>query len=281
MARSCCYTHTMRLFRFLFPKYSGILFTLCVFAFLLVFLPRNQSFQQRSASLKTDITSPAQQVTKQVERGANAVLGTTSGSMYFSSNSNSYSNGGVVVLSTNQKSEITIDGYQVSGAGSFTLYKVSKDDLLNYLVYKRQVGENYGSALSKVNNLDLNKMTKVLSFEQPIDLYANQTITMALPFHNDEIGVWFLKGRVNDVDVETMIIRSNLGAIVHEGNNENIFWVQDNLYRNAPDVHLDLMNAENALTNLGQLSTDQEGVTTSAVKVLSILLSHRKVKTSH
>lgn len=196
---------------------------------------------------------------------AGMVLSTSDGSLNFVSNRNSWSNGGVVVLSASKTPEISVNSYSVNGTGHFKLYKVSRDDLINYLLYKKDTTSNYSSGIHKVYQLDRSKITLQTSFNHEIVSVANQENKTILPLPLEGTGVWFLEGQVNDTQVESMIVRSNLGAIVHQGDNQNIFWVQDSNYASVSEAHLQLVNAENSVSNLGEVVTDGSGLATASV----------------
>lgn len=192
------------------------------------------------------------------------VLGTSDSSLYFSSQSNGWSNGGVIVLSSSNNPEISINSYDVSGTGKFNLYKVNKDDLLKYLTYKREKNGDYYQSITKIFPPNTDSFELVNTFDHQVTRYnENSDRTISLPLSGT--GIWYLKGSVGNSDVETMIVRSNIAGIVHQGNNENIFWVQDNAFRAVSDAQIELLNTENTPTSLGQIVTGSDGIASSVV----------------
>lgn len=187
------------------------------------------------------------------------------GSLTFVSGGNSWSNGGVVVMNASQPAKLSLNTYSVNGKGKFTIYKVSKDDLLNYLLYKKVTNDTWGTALHRMYILNRSNLTVERSFEQDVFTSINSMGEINLDLGLSGTGVWFVEGNVSGKTVESMIVRSNLAAIIHKGDNQNIFWVQDSGYGSVSDASLDLLNLERSVTSLRQLTTSQEGLATDTV----------------
>jgi uncharacterized protein YfaS (alpha-2-macroglobulin family) len=187
------------------------------------------------------------------------------GSLTFVSGGNAWSNGGVVVLNATLPSKLSLQTYSVNGKGKFTIYRATKDDLLNYLLYKKVTNDTWGTALQRMYILNRSGLTVERSFEQDIFTSTNQTGQVSLDLGLQGTGVWFIEGQVAGKNVESMIVRSNLAAIIHKGDNQNIFWVQDTGYASVQDATLDLLNLERSVTSLRQLTTSAEGLATDTV----------------
>lgn len=193
------------------------------------------------------------------------VLGTSDGSLAFETTRNGSSNGGVIVMSAAEQPIIELSSYQVSGTGKFSLYPVSRDDLLNYLVYKKNSDPEAYNPNEKVFHIDENTLTGKKTFEQEIHSTSNSNQNNSFSLPVEGTGIWFLRGEISGSNVETMIVRSNLGGIVHEGDNENVFWVQDTSYSSVADVTVDVYNSENSISKLDTIVTNQDGIATDAV----------------
>lgn len=190
-----------------------------------------------------------------------AVLG-TEGEISFSTSNNYSSNEGVLVLNAQIPAQVTLSSYQISGMGNFKLYKVTKNELLNYLLYRRG-NEEYGtSGIEKLYKFDTNSVPVDKSFDQQITADSQNRKPNVLSLPIDGTGIWMLEGTVNGAHAESLVIRTNLAAVIHKGDNQNVFWVQDTNYASVPDASVELINAENSITSLGQFVTNQDGLVT-------------------
>lgn len=194
---------------------------------------------------------------------AGSVLGDQE-TINFRSSSNSGSNGGLLVLNAKDTPVISVETYQTSGNGSFKLYKANKTDLLNYLLYKRNDSSAYGASIEKIFKFDTNSVPVEKTFEQQIVSPTSNDNPNDITLPIEGVGIWFLEGTVNGIRTETMVVRSNMAAIVHKGDNQNIFWVQSTDYANVADASVELFNTENAVTSLKQITTNQDGLVTDS-----------------
>lgn len=193
------------------------------------------------------------------------VLGLNVGSMSISSAQSGETNGGVIVLSAAESPVINISSYEINGMAQFSIYPVSKADLLNFLIYRRKPDAESYPPNERVFQVDESTLSGKKTFEQQIrsSQPSNQTNSISLPIEGT--GIWYFKGSVDGKTVESMVVRSNLGAIVHKGDNENVFWVQDTTYQSVADVQVETYNTENVLSKLDTLVTNQDGLATNAV----------------
>ncbi|MBP7875549.1 hypothetical protein KA012_00960 [Candidatus Woesebacteria bacterium] len=214
-----------------------------------------------ATATKNDATAGTSETT------TGAVKGDSTGTISFSSPNTYRADGGVIMLSASQSPTVMLDSYQVEGMGTFTVYPLGKMELLNYLVYTRDDDrDSYRAGIHQKFSIDSSSLAGAQSFQQQIYSTNNnydQKIALNLPVSST--GVWYLTGQVGDHKIHTVVVRSNLGAIIHGGDNTNIFWVQDSNYTNVAEANIELLNLENSISSLGQLTTDQSGLASNAM----------------
>lgn len=192
-----------------------------------------------------------------------------SGSLNFKTGEWGYSNGGVVVLSASETPELTlVSSGGASGEGAFRIYPVSKEDLFHYLTYRTppESAGGRGSSIERLYRIDptqLAEPTNVGVMIQPTVNDQSQETILTLPI--SDTGIWFLEGGAGGATVQTMIVRSHLAGIAHEGNNESIFWVQDSNYQSVPDAQLELVRLEGGRQVFGTATTNADGLAVAAV----------------
>ncbi|MDQ5951163.1 MAG: alpha-2-macroglobulin, partial [Patescibacteria group bacterium] len=265
-----CYTYFVKRLDIFFRKtLVGLLSLVFLFTTAQVAITSYNSFtstpQQPQPIEAPDHFLLNEQLTQ--ESAPEQVLGDSDRAISFSGADNSISDGGVIVLNAKDRAQITVTNYNKPGNATFKLYKVSKDDLLNYLLYRKTSPEPY-SSIEKIFSFDTSSISIDSSFEQEIKgtttdrQWSGEPTPLSLPV--DGSGIWYLEGELNGLRSETMIVRSNLAAIIHKGNNENIFWVQDTNYQNSADTTIELINTENSVTRLGEFTTDGDGIVKDA-----------------
>ena len=252
---------------FNFPVFKKLYFFLFLLFFTFLLLNGINYFESRIFQ-ETDSTPPnflttLIEVTPPTSPGV--VLGTSS-KINFVTESGLSSDGGMIVLSNNTLPQISVQTYEnATTKVQFSLYQASKEDLINYLIYTKEHQSNWGTPLKKAYQLDTSKLSLVGSFEKDIQSNRGSRNSDILDLPIDKTGVWFLQGKYSDQTIETMVLRTGLGTIAHEGDNELIFWVQDEKYQSAPKADLALYNLEGAPNQINLLSTNEQGVARAAV----------------
>ncbi len=215
-------------------------------------VPENFIINNPSTPIEAPLDNTTQSISKVLEKSTE---------FSFSGSDNYGSNGGVIVLSAKTPSTIKVENSKTTvGLGTFTLYKVTKSDLLNYLVYKVIEDNSWGNQIEKLYKFDTTSIPVDKTFQQQVtynkDTYESNPINLPL----EDIGIWFLRGEVNGGKSETMLIRTNLSGIIHKGDNENIFWIQDTNYTSVNDANIDLYNSNKKISKLESLNTDDRGL---------------------
>lgn len=216
------------------------------------------------------------QSVKQNNKSSNAnpqVLGDTSKSIYISATDDSYTRDGVINLSSFQEPSVFINTYNITDKVELKLYKVTEDDLLNYLVHDK---DNY---LTKKNVDADNDYEFITSKEVAVESQANSKVLLPL----DETGIWYLQVKEQNSDFvsEAFIVRSNLALLTITGDNEFVFWAQDLASKRSLDSgEVTLYSLENEIKPLGQVNLKSDGTATHAIRAdaeVAILKSDDKM----
>ncbi len=176
------------------------------------------------------------------------------GQIYIYSNSNgqSSSTGGVISLASTGEPSISVGGYQISGNAKVDLYKSNDDAVLDYLTH-----DSKGQQIQKTP--DPSKITFIKTFYQQINTSNNSQSKILLPL--DNTGIWYVKININGINTDAFVVRSNLGVLAKEGNNEIIFWGQDyKTKRSITNAQVILYNLENSRKELQRVNFDNNGI---------------------
>ncbi|MCL4365703.1 MG2 domain-containing protein, partial [Patescibacteria group bacterium] len=139
--------------------------------------------------------------------------------IYISSSGEGYSSGGVIELSSTDEPAVVIGGYNVSGTAEVAVYQANDDVLLDYLTHDKD-------GKQKKQTPDLSKIHYVTTVKKDINTgNSSRGDKISLPL--SEVGIWYLDIKLGSTKTNAFIIRSNIGAIAKEGDNEFIFWGQD------------------------------------------------------
>lgn len=227
------------------------------------FWPANLSFKQSPPENFIENTQKSEVDYQEL------ILGSHDGSIRFSGHRYGYSNGGLIILDYNTAPEFKIGAERLSGTANFKLYKVSKQDLLNYLVYKYEDDESSGE-INKAFKIDVNQLGQAQEFSHQLVTdergYATSELNQVeLPINQNDTGIWFAQVEINGQTAETMILRSNINGIVHQGDNENIYWAQDFDRSKVSGVNVELVNLQDSVKTLQTTSTDSQGLAKSSV----------------
>lgn len=139
--------------------------------------------------------------------------------IYVSANGEGYASGGVIELASTDEPAVQIGGYNVSGTADVAVYQANDDVLLDYLTHDKD-----GKQLKKTP--DSGKIQYITTIKK--DLSSGNTgegSKVTLPL--SEKGIWYLKIKIGSTSTDAFVIRSNIGAIAKEGDNEFIFWGQN------------------------------------------------------
>lgn len=172
--------------------------------------------------------------------------------IYVSGGDQGYSNGGVIALASTDEPAVVIGGYNISGNAEISLYEANENSLLEYLTHDKD-----GKQTKK--DPDVNQFHYVTSVNQNINTRSYQGSKVSLPF--GETGIWYLKVKIGSASSDAFVLRSNVGVLTKEGDNEFIFWGQNfKTKRSISDGIVKILNLQEGLKEIQTVSFDHEGV---------------------
>ncbi|MFC1711384.1 alpha-2-macroglobulin family protein [Patescibacteria group bacterium] len=196
-------------------------------------------------------TAPIQKIKKKIE----SVLGessTLSPRLYISGGKEGSLGGGMISLAATDEPAIELTSLEITGEAEITIYKGDKESLLDYLVH-----DSDNNQINK--NIDVSKFEKVGLIKEDIASGWNKSTKVTLPIEG--FGIWLLQIKLGEVTEKAFLVRSNIGSLVKEGDNEYIFWNQNietkRALNNGEVKIYDLLNGKKELATLG---IDSEGV---------------------
>ncbi len=194
------------------------------------------------------------------EKPEGDVLG-LSDSVYFTSNIGRNMNEGVIVLSSAMEPVVEIRSWNFKEEVNFSLYKINEEDLLNYLRYSSKESEGwYGSQLKKLYEFDTNQLELVSTFNQQIGGDSSQDHQSRPNLDLEQEGIWYLEGTHQDQKIKTVIVRSSLAGVANKSDNKITFWVQDSDKKLVADAKIKLLNTQDTVKTLGDVSTNDQGI---------------------
>lgn len=183
------------------------------------------------------------------------VLGRRTPRIYVSGGKQGYSGGGMIALASTDEPAVNIGGYDVSGKVEVSVYEAEEQALLDYLTHDKD-----GKQIKK--NPDINKFRFIKKLDHTITSTYGDGSKLLLPI--GESGIYFLRIKQGSVSEDSFIVRSNIGAIVKEGDNEYIFWAQN--FKNRRSLNegsLSIYNLQDNLKEIASVSFNGEGIAKS------------------
>lgn len=176
--------------------------------------------------------------------------------IYISGNGEGYSTGGVIELASTDEPAVRIGGYNISGTAEIALYQSNDDALLDYITHDKD-----GKQLKKTP--DGSKIRFVTNIKKDINLgNNNEEAKISLPL--SEKGIWYLKIKIGSIETSAFIVRSSIGAIANEGDNEFIFWGQNlKTKRSLTEGIVIPYNLQNGRRELARSSFNSDGIAKS------------------
>lgn len=160
-----------------------------------------------------------------------------------------YGRGGVIPVSSVGESSINIDSYDVTGIADVRIYEAGKNNLLEFLVHDEK-----NDQINK--KIDFNNLKLVAATKHEIKYGGSK-----FSFPEKLLGIYVLNIKINNIEENVFIVRSNTGAVSTEGDNEIILWTQD--FRTKKSVAGAKGTIYNLLEKQEILSTilfDEEGI---------------------
>lgn len=210
---------------------------------------KNQFSTKEGSSLQSEqAQSELQKATTSNVLGSNTQVP----QIYISGGEQGYSNGGLIALASTDEPAVVIGGYNISGDAEVTMYEANEGALLDYLTHDKD-----GKQTKK--NPDINQFRYITSVKQSINTSSYQGSKVPLPF--GEIGIWYLKVKIGSTNADAFVLRSNIGVLTKEGDNEFIFWGQNfKTKRNASDGTIKILNLQDSQKELQTVSFNADGI---------------------
>lgn len=194
--------------------------------------------------------------------------------IFISGGDQGYSSGGIIALSSTDEPAVVIGGYNISGDAEISMYEADENGILDYLIHDKE-----GKQTKKAP--DISKYRYVTSVKQKINTSSYQNSKVPLPFKDS--GIWYLKVKLGNTNADAYILRSDIGVLAKEGDNEFIFWGQNfKTKRSISAGNVKLLNLENQKKELQTVSFNAEGIakanlTAQADIALAIQDNHRAI----
>lgn len=165
-----------------------------------------------------------------------------------------YSSGGMIALASTDEPAVQIGGYNISGNAEIAMYEANEDALLDYLTHDKEGKQTKKSP-------DLSKFQYVTTVKHNIstgsNIYEGTRVTLPLK----ETGIWYLKVKVGGTEADAYVLRSNIGVLTEEGDNEFIFWGQNfKTRRSVTDGNIKILNLQDGRKELQTISFNAEGI---------------------
>ena len=249
---------SLRSLKGLFYSKAGLSIFLTVMFFgLALFVPVPES----PSPIDTQTPSPdvkTQETSKEDVLGANNYQ---QPNIFLSGGENGYTAGGMISLASTDEPAVVISGYKVSGEVEISMYEASEADLISYLIHDKD-----GKQINKT--VDSSKMRFVTSVNHAINTESYAGSKVPLPLK--ETGVWYLKVKIGSVNADAYVLRSNVGVIAKEEDNQLVYWGQDfRTKRSVPDGTVKLMDLQDSAKQLSMVSFSAEGIAKSPISNLA------------
>ena len=163
-----------------------------------------------------------------------------------------YGAGGMIALASGDEAAVNIGGYDISGKAEVSVYEADEQAVLDYLTHDKEGKQTK-------NDPDISKFRFIKKLEHEITSSYTDSSKLLLPI--GESGIYFLRIALGEVHEDSFVIRSRIGSIVKEGDNEYLFWAQDfTTKRSLSEGSLSLYNLEGNLKEVGTATFDSSGV---------------------
>jgi len=170
--------------------------------------------------------------------------------VFISNSSDGYNVGGVLSQSSLDEPAISLHTYDSTGPASLDIYQASIKDVLSYLTYDSESKQKL--------QFDSSQLTKVTSLTTNISSSGDNRLL--LPIQGE--GIWYLKIKFGNNENSAFLIRSEIEALVKEGDNKVLFWVQNLTTKKTVTTGvLELFNLLDSPRSLIKSGLDGKGVT--------------------
>ncbi|MBI2593506.1 hypothetical protein HYW44_02595 [Candidatus Daviesbacteria bacterium] len=172
--------------------------------------------------------------------------------IYISGGEQGYSSGGMIALASTDEPAVVIGGYNVTGDAQIDMYEADEPGLLDYLTHDKDGKQTKSKP-------DLAKLRFITNVKHAVDTSSYQGSKIPLPL--GETGIWYLKVKMGTINADAYIIRSNIGIVTKEGDNELIYWGQNfKTKRSISDGTVKLLDMTDPQKELQLVSFNAEGL---------------------
>lgn len=152
----------------------------------------------------------------------------------------------------NNRQKRSIDNLKID------LYKISKSDILDFFTYNVNDTSRYIS-----ETLDTQDFERITSLDLKNQGFEDKVL---LPIEGT--GAWLVRATVDGESFnDAIILRSDIGSIVREGNDEYVFWSQQiSSGKSLSAGTVEVFNLQGGVNLLDSRSLSSQGIATSAIK---------------
>ncbi|MBI2596621.1 hypothetical protein HYW41_00470 [Candidatus Daviesbacteria bacterium] len=198
------------------------------------------------------IKQQAKQQNQQTEQSTVLGSNTQIPQIYISDGEQGYSSGGLIALASTDEPAVIIGGYNISGEAQVTMYQANEAAMLDYLTHDKD-----GKQTKK--NPDVSSFQYVTTVKHAVNTASYQGSKVPLPF--GETGIWYLKVKIGKTFADAFVLRSNIGVLTKEGDNEFIFWGQNfKTKRSISDGTIKILNLTDLQKELQTVSFNADGI---------------------
>lgn len=163
---------------------------------------------------------------------------------------NKYQRNGLISFSSQESPVVNVEGrYLEESEITIDVYDASMQDVLKFLTY---------------NDEDKQINTKVsLSGKNKVGTFNTKwEDSFELPYENDN-GVFLIYAHVGDLELYSFAIRSNVGAMIKESQNELLIWTQNfDTKRKSGGQNISFYNLKNGVSKKIGATTNGDGIAT-------------------
>lgn len=163
-----------------------------------------------------------------------------------------YSAGSVVAQASTDEPAIDVSAYGKYSDAEVTLYRSDSEALLSFLTHDAEYKQISPDP-------DVNRLQLVTT--QKVTLTAGNSNSTHIPLPLEARGIWYVVVKAGTATENAFIIRSNVGVVTKEGNDQFIFWAQNfQTKRSVSGGNIILYSLKNPRQELYRTELNQDGI---------------------
>ena len=163
---------------------------------------------------------------------------------------NSYEQGGLIEIASTDEPTVKLGSVGISGSATVTTYQATYDDLLNYLIHNDKYEQ-------KNKSIDVSKLSQV----SQATFQINADNDSAMPLSVGDNGIWFVRADLNGTVGEAFIVRTDVGSIATQGDNQIVIWNQNfKTKRLISGASVAVYNLNGGIKQIETTTSDSEGI---------------------